>query len=76
MDGLKRLLQSSKAWVVAVAMAGVTLLTILGRVTSIEALDAIKWLAITFIGATALEDSARKFALPPKAEAHKDPPSE
>jgi hypothetical protein len=62
LGGVRRLASSSKAIVVAVAVAGVILMNVTGRIDGKNALDFIMWIVAAFIGATALEDAAEKRA--------------
>ena len=66
--GIKRLLGSSKAIVVLVAILGVILMEVLGRIDGTHALDTIKWLVAALIGATAAEDAASKLGLGSKRD--------
>ncbi len=59
-EGLKRLMGSSKAWIVMFTILGILLAVILGKITSEDAINVIKWLIITLVGATAVEDGAQK----------------
>ncbi len=52
----------AKALVVLVAIIGVIVMNILGRIEGKEALDFIKWLVVTLVGALALEKAAGKTA--------------
>lgn len=60
MKGIIRLLNSSKSLVVGVAVAGIVLLGALGKLPVDEAVEQIKWLVLALVGATAIEDGARK----------------
>lgn len=70
--GLRRLVGSSKAIVLAVALCAVAVLAYTGQIAGPVALDAILWLVGIFTGAVAAEDIAfkvrsRRAALDPKA---------
>jgi hypothetical protein len=64
-SGMQRLVQSSKALVVAMAVLAVSWLCYYGKVTGPEALDFTKWLVIAFIGAVAIEDGSQKLITRP-----------
>jgi hypothetical protein len=66
------LLSSRKAWVVMLALVAITVLASLGKVAGELAIDVIKWVVVTWLGAQAFEDSKVKSAAlmqPPKASA-------
>ncbi len=61
------LAQSRKAWVVLAAVVGVIVMNVTGRVPGERALDFIKWIVMTWLGAQAAEDAAGKLLVPPKS---------
>jgi hypothetical protein len=62
LNGLQRLLHSSKALVMVFAIIGAVVASLVhgSNVTPQMALDFIKWIVMTFLGATAAEDYAAK----------------
>lgn len=59
-SGARRLLTSSKAIVAGLAVAGVIVMNVTGRVDSAKALEFITWVVMAYFGANALEDAAEK----------------
>jgi len=59
---LGALVQSRKAWVLLLAIAGVVVMNVAGRVSGEEALSFIKWLTAAWFGAVAVEDAAKKMS--------------
>jgi hypothetical protein len=60
LSGLSRLLRSSKAIVVCVAIIAIGVLCYLGKLTPELSVDTVKWLIVAFVGAVAIEDGATK----------------
>jgi hypothetical protein len=79
-NGVQRLLHSSKALVMVVAIIGAIVASLIHgtNVTPQMALDFIKWVVMTFLGATAAEDYAAKRDQPstvtPEVKAMMAPP--
>lgn len=61
-SGVRRLLTSSKAIVAGVAVVGVIVMNVTGRIDSAKALEFITWVVMAYFGANALEDAAEKRA--------------
>lgn len=61
---IQRLLGSKKAVVVCLAILVAGVLAGMGKVGAPEFLAFMKWLTITFVAGTALEDASEKFSLP------------
>lgn len=59
-DMLSALVTSRKAWVLLLAVIGVVVMNVAGRVTGEQTIDVIKWLVSAWFGAVALEDAAEK----------------
>lgn len=64
MPVLRALTSSRKAWVVFVAIVAIVAMELAGKVTSSEALEAIKWLVSAWLGAQAAEDAASRWGAP------------
>jgi hypothetical protein len=62
-----RLFSSSKALLGLIISIGVVVLAVLHTIDGKDALDTLKWLAITFMGSTAVEDATRAIAARPVA---------
>lgn len=60
MAALERLLKSSKAWVVLLAVVGVIVMNVTGRIDGARALEFIQWIVGIFLGTVAAEDVAAK----------------
>lgn len=58
-SGAKRLLMSSKGIVAILFMALVAALALTGKVAGDVALEAAKWVIMTFFGSVAVEDGAK-----------------
>lgn len=57
---IQTLLASRKAWVVLLAVVGVVVMELMGKISAKDALDALKWLVSAWLGAQAVEDAAEK----------------
>lgn len=64
MNVVQALLQSRKAWVVLLAVVGVVVMELVGKIGPRDALDAIKWLVSAWLGAQAAEDAASRWGGP------------
>jgi hypothetical protein len=60
MTGIKRLFTSSKYLLVGIACVGIIVMNVMGRVDGPTALNAILWMVGLVLGATAVEDAAKK----------------
>jgi hypothetical protein len=63
MQGIARLYRSSAAIVLMLAVVGVVVMNVVGRIDGPDALDFIKWLVMAFFAKVAIEDGASKIAL-------------
>lgn len=59
-QALSGLLSSKKAIITVLTMASVMVLCLAGHIAGESALDAIKWVAMVWLGAQALVDSKAK----------------
>jgi hypothetical protein len=69
LSGIKRLTNSSAAIVLGLAVIGVIVMNVAGRVDGPTALDFIKWLVTFFFAKIAVEDAAAKIAAAKMANA-------
>lgn len=63
MKGIARLSRSSAALILALAVIGVIVMNVVGRIEGEVALDFIKWLVMAFFAKIAIEDGAAKYAI-------------
>ena len=59
-EAISGLLSSKKAIITVLTMISVMVLCLAGRIAGESALDAIKWVAMVWLGAQALVDSKAK----------------
>jgi hypothetical protein len=57
---LSAFMNSRKAWVLLLAIIGVVVMNVVGRIDHKDALDFIKWIVMAWLGAVAAEDAAAK----------------
>lgn len=62
-SGARRLLTSSKAIIAGLAVIGVIVMNVTGRIESAKALEFITWVLLAYFGAHAAEDAAEKLNL-------------
>lgn len=62
-SGARRLLTSSKAIVAGLAVIGVIVMNVTGRIDGAKALEFITWVILAYFGAHAAEDAAEKLRL-------------
>jgi hypothetical protein len=54
---ISSLATSRKAWVLLVAVVGAVVMNVAGRIDGEKALEFIKWIVMTWLGAQAYEDA-------------------
>lgn len=72
---LSALVQSRKAWILLLAVAGAVAMNLLGRIDGDKALDFVKWCVSAWMAATAWEDGKKHENPPSPAPPKEDPPS-
>lgn len=60
MDAIKGLITSRKALVVALAVIGCIVMNVTGRIDGSQALEFVKWVVVTWLGAHAWEEGKAK----------------